>query len=420
MLTVLLLFCMFFAAGTVFAAATDEILDFTITVDVNDDASLTMIYHIDWKVLDDSIGELEWIDLGVPNGSHWDIKPLSNTINYIDDYGSELYIYLDRPYGENETVSIDFSMTQDYMYQIDKWVEGETVYTFTPAWFAGIDVDSLTVRWNAEKTGAWQPDCVQEDGRLVFTTSLSAGDRYTLSVVYPNDAFGFDIDHQESEIIFDDYESYENYGYYGYERDNGFDVFDTIGGLTGLVFLITIIAIVISWIRKFVNWISEGTGFGSDNATEKKIVRTKIEYYGTCPSCGGTREEGKDVCAYCGRDMIKSKEVVEESEIEKPENYTKNGTYHYGSSPDTFLRVNVINVPVSRPHSSGGSSGRSSGGSSHHSSCASSCACASHCACASSCACACACASSGRAGCSVKDFFHESVHKNRIRVASKR
>ncbi|MBO4762623.1 MAG: lipoprotein, partial [Lachnospiraceae bacterium] len=36
------------------AQPTDEILDFTITVDVNDDATLNMLYHIEWKVLDDS------------------------------------------------------------------------------------------------------------------------------------------------------------------------------------------------------------------------------------------------------------------------------------------------------------------------------------------------------------------------------
>ena len=35
------------------AAPTDEILNFTITVDVNDDASLLMTYHIEWKVLYD-------------------------------------------------------------------------------------------------------------------------------------------------------------------------------------------------------------------------------------------------------------------------------------------------------------------------------------------------------------------------------
>ena len=60
----------FFApAEPAYADATDEILDFTITVDVNEDASLNMVYHIEWLVLDDSIGELEWIDLGMPNSN---------------------------------------------------------------------------------------------------------------------------------------------------------------------------------------------------------------------------------------------------------------------------------------------------------------------------------------------------------------
>ena len=187
----LFLLCAVLAANAVLAAPTDEILDFTVTVDVNEDASLFMTYHIDWKVLDDSIGELEWIDLGVPNGYHENIRPLSGTVDRIEDNGSSLAIWLDRGYGENETVSVEFSMTQDHMYQIDKWVEGETVYTFTPAWFDGMDVDSLTIRWNADKAGAWQPDCAQEDGYLVFSSTLSAGDRYTMSVTYPNDAFLF-------------------------------------------------------------------------------------------------------------------------------------------------------------------------------------------------------------------------------------
>jgi hypothetical protein len=162
-LAVILLMTMMTAVPA-FAAATDEIENFTITVDVNEDASLQMTYHIDWTVLDDSIGELEWIDLGVPNQYHENITPLTDTISDIDDYGDSLSIYLDRGYGEGETVTVEFSMTQDHMYQIDKWVEGETVYTFTPAWFDGIDVDELVIRWNAENAGAWQPDCFQEDG----------------------------------------------------------------------------------------------------------------------------------------------------------------------------------------------------------------------------------------------------------------
>ena len=77
------------------------------------------------------------------------------------------------------------------MYQIDKWNEGETAYSFTPAWFDGMEVDHLTIRWNQEDAVSWQPDCLQDDGYLTFDTSLSSGEKYTISVSYPNDAFGF-------------------------------------------------------------------------------------------------------------------------------------------------------------------------------------------------------------------------------------
>ncbi|MBR4164693.1 MAG: hypothetical protein IKR43_00440, partial [Lachnospiraceae bacterium] len=180
------------------AAPTDEILNFTITVDVNDDASLLMTYHIEWKVLYDNGGKekLEWIDLGVPNKYHEDIFAITTNISRIKDNGSKLAIYLDRGYSKNEIVTFEFSMVQDHMYQIDKWVEGETVYTFTPAWFDDFSVDELVIRWNADEAGAWQPDCSQEDGYLVFRDSLSPGGRYTMSVVYANDTFGFSPDRQ--------------------------------------------------------------------------------------------------------------------------------------------------------------------------------------------------------------------------------
>ena len=395
------------------AAPTDEILNFTITVDVNDDASLLMTYHIEWKVLYDNGGKekLEWIDLGVPNKYHEDIFAITTNISRIKDNGSKLAIYLDRGYSKNEIVTFEFSMVQDHMYQIDKWVEGETVYTFTPAWFDDFSVDELVIRWNADEAGAWQPDCSQEDGYLVFRDSLSPGGRYTMSVVYANDTFGFSPDRQAdggggSTPIID-------------PEPSTSDPFEIIAGIIGGIISLAVIFIPIIVVVKFFKYIFSGSGFGTETKTEKKITRTKIEYYEFCPGCGMPREEGKDNCAYCGRSMIKSKEVVEESQIEKPERYTNTGTYRYGDSPNTYIRVNVVNIPVRVPRS-GGAGGTRSGGGSHHSSCASSCACASHCACASSCACACACASSGRAGCSVKDFFKESIHEGRVRIDSKR
>ncbi len=401
MVAALLLLC--FPAVGAEAEATDEIKDFTITVDVKEDASLQMTYHIDWEVLDDSIGQLEWIDLGVPNSHHENITPLSGNIDHIEDNGSKLAIYLDRGYGEGETVSLDFSMDQDNMYQIDKYTEGETVYSFTPAWFDSMDVDQLTIRWNGDKAISWQPDCLQEDGYLVFNGYLPAGEKYTMSVTYPNEAFGFSVDRQAGSGDSDSEDATSDAGYI----------------FLGLAFFALMVGVPVYMVYRFIRWIIDGLSFGftgsTKEATEKKITRTKIEYYETCPGCGAPREEGKDKCAYCGRSMIKSKEVVEENQIEHPEKYSRKGTYPYGNSGNTFINVNVVNVPVSRPRSSyrphsrpssGSGRGRSSGGSS--------CACA----CASSCACACACASSGRAGCSVKDFYRDSIHKGRIRVQS--
>ena len=281
------------------AEPTDEIEHFIITVDVQEDASLLMTYHIDWKVLDDvTYGPLEWVDIGVPNRNHSDVKALSSTISRIEDKGSTLAVYLDQSYYADEVVSFEFSFVQDHMYQIDRFAEGETAFIYTPAWFDGIEVKDLTIKWNADKAGAWQPDCIQENGYLVFSASLSAGERYTLTVAYPNDAFAFSEDRQA-----DGGGSGTSGGYV--EEDE--DWLAVLGGLFVLIFFFVIPIIV--FIR-FIRWIGEGLGFGSatENATEKKIVRTKIEYYETCPSCGAGRIEGKDECPYCGRSMIKSKE----------------------------------------------------------------------------------------------------------------
>ena len=184
------------------AEATDEIEHFIITVDVQEDASLQMTYHIDWKVLDDdTYGPLKWVDIGLPNSHHREVTALSDSISRIEDRRSSLAIYLDRSYYQDETASFEFSFVQDQMYQIDRFAEGETAYIYTPAWFDGIEVKDLTIRWNADKAGAWQPDCLQEDGYLVFSASLSPGERYTMTVAYPNDAFGFAVDRQSEDSV---------------------------------------------------------------------------------------------------------------------------------------------------------------------------------------------------------------------------
>ena len=173
------------------------------------------------------------------------------------------------------------------MYQIDRFVEGETVFAFTPAWFDGIEVKDLTIRWNEDKAGAWQPECEIEDGYLVFSADLQPGEKYSMTVVYPNDAFGFSPDRQSADSQSSDWdEDNDDYGYTDTYYDDDDDTLAFIIGLIAMFFFLVtpIVAIV-----RFVNWIANGIGFGTDTGRpeyRKQITRTKIEYYEFCPGCG--------------------------------------------------------------------------------------------------------------------------------------
>ena len=179
-----------------YAAPTDEILNYDITVSVNDDATLDMTYHIDWKVLEsDSLGPVEWVTVGIPNSHYISYDALTDNISDISYSSSDgaIRIDFDDKYYEGEVISFEFKVVQDYMYQVDKFTMGETVYSFTPGWFDGIDVDSLVIKWESDKATSWTPDCLMDGPYLVWDTYLGANETYTISVTYPNDAFGFDM-----------------------------------------------------------------------------------------------------------------------------------------------------------------------------------------------------------------------------------
>lgn len=366
----------------------DEILNYEINVDVNDDATLNINYHIDWMVLDStSEGPLSWVKVGIPNSHYLSYESLSDNISSMSIKSSGGYwaeIYFDRKYYAGEVVSFDFSIVQDYMYQVDKFEEGYTVYTFTPGWFDGIEVDNLTIRWNMDKATEWSSDCLIDDGYLMWYTSLDEGGKYTISVTYPNDAYGFDLSKTSDSSDF-----------------TVTDIFYVIVGLmvflVGLAVPFLFVVFIIVAVAKY----NSGANFGS--STTKKITRTKVVYFPSCPGCGAVRKEGETVCSFCGRSMVKSEEIIKEDDV-KPEDraalgFRNDGEYRYSSSPNTYVRVHSVVVPrpvAPRPTRSSGS---------HHSSCAhSSCACA----------CACACAGGGRAGCTNKDFYNTGLKLRHI------
>lgn len=371
---------------TVKAAPTDEILDYEITVDITDEAFANITYHIVWKVLDsDSLGPVEWLKIGIPNQHYIETIGLTDNIDYISverDGGYYADVYFKDKYYEDEVVDFTFSVLTDYMYQLDG--QGKATYYFTPGWFDEVDIDNLTVKWNMDKADSWTGGCIMDDGYLVWNTQLDAGDMFSVDVTYPEDAYPFQINTQEDE------EEYEET-----PLDN---FFVGIGVIILLVMSFAMFAVPFILMVSVFGFLS---GFKVNK--EKKVTRTKIEYYKECPNCGGSREEGKENCAYCGSNMVKSKTVIDEkSEDEADKNIIKNyktdGTFRVGDS-DTYVHVNTIFVPhVAHSTSSHSSSSRSSGGS-HSCACASSCACA----------CACACAGGGRAGCTTKDFYNTNL-----------
>ena len=390
---------MIFVSVPVYAQATDEILDYEITVEVNEDATLNLYYHIDWQVLEsDSVGPLTWMNIGIPNSHVVDSQALSDSITNLDIDGKYAKVYLDRSYYEGDVASVDFLIVQDYMYQVNKLREGETVYSFTPGWFDDIRVDNLVIRWNNDKVSSFSPECFMDYTYNIWQTSLAPGDKYTVTMTYPNEAYAFDLSKSDEEKT---------------------SVGDVILTLIGVI--ISIVIILGSLAIPFFILYLLGRGFGEimkANDTVTKTTRVKVTYYDSCPGCGAPRKEGTKFCEFCGKSLVKSEETITEEQLKKEEKdamkFTKNGEFHYGSSPNVYIRVNNVRVP--NPRSIYNSLGASSSGShtssgSHHSSCAhSSCACA----------CACACAGGGRAGCTSKDFYHTNLRLSAIKKATEK
>ena len=174
------------ASRALAAGPLDQIKSYTVTVDPRRDGTLDITYHIDWLVLDStSEGPLTWVKIGIPNSHVDSIKALSDSIfkiGYLNDNGSYVRLDLNRAYTAGETVALDFSLHQSWMYRLD----GENnvcSYTFVPGWFDSITVDALTVRWN--KANVLYSDSTAAEGDyLVWRAALEPGDRCVAIVRY--------------------------------------------------------------------------------------------------------------------------------------------------------------------------------------------------------------------------------------------
>ncbi|MBR5109642.1 MAG: hypothetical protein IK099_05560 [Clostridia bacterium] len=172
-----------------FAKDLDEIQNYGVSVQLREDGTADLTYHVDWLVLDDKAeGPLEWVKIGIPNQHADSFTAISQNIRkigYLSDGGSFVKITFDRKYYAGETVSFDFSLHQAYLYALE---DGAVRFSLTPGWFDKIEVKNAVIRWKAAGVQSSNAE-LEENGYLFWKTALRKGERLRAEVVYPRSYF---------------------------------------------------------------------------------------------------------------------------------------------------------------------------------------------------------------------------------------
>ena len=188
-----------------FAKDLDEIQNYGVSVQLREDGTADLTYHVDWLVLDDKAeGPLEWVKIGIPNQHADSFDAISQNIKkivYLSDGGSYVKITFNRKYYAGETVSFDFSLHQAYLFVLD----GDTVrFSLTPGWFDKIEVKNAVIRWNAAGVQSSNAE-LEENGYLFWKTALRKGERMRAEAVYPRSYFmNLDVNQQSTNVKTDD------------------------------------------------------------------------------------------------------------------------------------------------------------------------------------------------------------------------
>ncbi|MBQ9837809.1 MAG: hypothetical protein IJO41_07395 [Oscillospiraceae bacterium] len=341
-----------FSVTTAFAGDWDYIDEYHVTVAPNvEDGSLHIEARFRWTVLEE--GPVEWLQIGIPNGSIREETALTDNIDSLAYDNSFMYVYFDRGYDDGESFEFAYSWVQEYMYRL---VDGTMVsYDYTPGWFDEANIGLMTLTWlGVDGTAAeFYPFYSGSEGELVTEPladggfrmtgeNLGHGATMTITAQYPswptelyweNSAENMPTDQWEDDFYWED-------DYY-YEDDSG-----DIGVIFTVIFIIAVIVIIRAAAR--------GDGYAAGFGTRYVLYR------------GLWYPMGRD-----GRPRPGSVGTKH-----KPKPPTRGGGGFGGGSRG------------------GGFGGGGFGGGGH-------CACASSCAC----ACACACAGGGRAGCSAKNLY---------------
>lgn len=339
---------------TALAGDLDYIRRYDVTVTPNaNDGSLHIRVDFQWEVLDQ--GPVEWLQIGIPNGSIREEEALTDNIASLGFDNSFMYVYFDRGYDDGEVIEFSYAWTQEYMYTLDG--SGGVVYEYTPGWFDEARIGEMTLTWMAPAAlpsvdlavyGAGGDPTVQAD-RTVYT-ARDLGHGAQMSAVAKYDSWptellweGSSENLPQDDFYYPDYDYNDDYYY-----DDGSD-------MVAMLFFVIFMVIVISLITTAVaSDASYSGGFGT-----RHVFVHGLWY-----------PAGRD-----GRPRPGSVGTVKKPQPPRSSGGRGSGGFGGGSR-------------------GGGFGGGGFGGGGH-------CACASSCAC----ACACACAGGGRAGCSAKNLY---------------
>ena len=166
----------------------DRINQYYITVSPRKDASLDIVYDIEWEVLKDNAGTLSEVFIGIPNSNVNQLKALTNNIASLKENDGRVKVTFKNPTAGKQILNFSFSIHQMNMYTIS---DGYCNYSFTPGWFDEIKVKDIKILWNSDKALKADTKEINSDGYYVWEGSLGKGKTMTANVDYLESAFKY-------------------------------------------------------------------------------------------------------------------------------------------------------------------------------------------------------------------------------------
>ena len=236
---------------TAYAGDLDYIHRYDVTVTPNaDDGSLHIQVSFLWEVLDQ--GPVEWLQIGIPNGSIRDVEALTDNIASLDFDNSFMYVTFDRGYKDGEVFTFSYAWTQEYMYTLNG---NGVVYEYTPGWFDEARIGEMTLTWNAPAqlpavdlsvyaSGNQQGNLSAQSGQMVFTAqNLAHGVQLAAVAKYsswPTELLweGRSENAPQDDFYYPDYDYNDDY-YYDSSDDIFVFLFFVLLMIIGIFFIIS-------------------------------------------------------------------------------------------------------------------------------------------------------------------------------------